>query len=397
MMSMRVMFATALAACATAACTGAPAAPSAAAAAPAATATATPASDPGVGAGYRVDPFWPRRLPNNWILGQVAGLAVDANDHIWIIHRPASLTPEEAAAAQKPPAAMCCVPAPPVVEFDADGNVVQAWGGPGAGYEWFQVEHGIHVDPQGNVWVGGNGDTDNHVLKFTRAGKFLLQIGKSGQRGGSNDQTTLGGPAAVEVDAGANEVYIADGYKNKRVVVFDATTGAYKRHWGGYGERPVDGPLIPPTEQTLSKEPYDPAAPPSRQFRGPVHGVAISRDGFVYVTDRMGNRVQVFRKNGEFVNELLIRPETRSLGTAWDVALSRDPEQQWLAVSDGSNHVVWLVDRKTMKIGEPFGSGGRNAGQFGWVHNLDMDSKGNVYTAEVETGKRVQKFTPARN
>jgi DNA-binding beta-propeller fold protein YncE len=342
-----------------------------------------------------VDPFWPKRLPNNWIVGQVAGLAVDDRDHIWIIHRPASLTPEEAAAAQKPPTAMCCVPAPPVIEFDPDGNVVQAWGGPGQGYDWFAVEHGIHVDGQGNVWVGGNGDPDNHILKFTREGRFLLQIGKAGQRLGSNDTTTLGGPAAVEVDAAANEVYVADGYKNKRVVVFDATSGAYKRHWGAYGGSPVDSPLVPATEQTLNKEPYDPAAQRSRQFRGPVHGVAVSRDGLVYVTDRMGNRVQVFRKNGEYASEVLIRPETRSLGTAWDVALSRDPEQQWLLVSDGSNHVVWVLDRKTLKIVEPFGSGGRNAGQFGWVHNLDTDSKGNVYTAEVETGKRIQKFTPA--
>ena len=342
--------------------------------------------------GYRVDPFFPKTLPNNWILGQVAGLAVDRQDHVWVIHRPSSLTPEEAAAALKPPAAMCCVPAPPVVEFDADGNVVRSWGGPGAGYEWFQTEHGIYVDPAGNVWVGGNGATDNHVLKFTRDGTFLLQIGKSGQRGGSNDKTTLGGPAAVEVDAGANEVYVADGYKNKRVVVFDATTGAYKRHWGAYGGVPVDGPVVPPAEQTLSKEPYDPATPPSRQFRGPVHAVALSSDGLVYVTDRMGNRVQVFRKSGEYVDEVLIRPETRSLGTAWDVALSRDADQKWLAVSDGSNHVIWLLDRKTLKVAAHFGSGGRNAGQFGWVHNLDMDSTGNVFTAEVETGKRVQKF-----
>jgi DNA-binding beta-propeller fold protein YncE len=361
---------------------------------PASAAPAPTASTATDGA-YRVDPFWPKRLPNNWIVGQVAGLAVDANDHVWIIHRPASLTPEEAAAGLTPPTAMCCVPAPPVLEFDPEGNVVRAWGGPGAGYEWFAVEHGIHVDAQGNVWVGGNGDADNHVLKFTREGKFLLQIGKSGQRAGSNDRMTLGGPAAVEVDAAANEVYVADGYKNKRVVVFDATTGAYKRHWGAYGEPPIDSPLIPPSEQTLNKEPYDPAAPPARQFRGPVHGVAVSSDGLIYVTDRMGNRVQVFRKDGAYVTEVLIRPETRSLGTAWDVALSRDPAQQWLLVSDGSNHVVWPLDRKTLAIGKPFGSGGRNAGQFGWVHNLDIDSKGNVYTAEVETGKRVQKFTPA--
>ncbi|MDQ3440678.1 MAG: hypothetical protein M3478_10055, partial [Planctomycetota bacterium] len=364
-----------------------PASPVPAATAPSASAPAQPGESR-----YRVDASWPKRLPNNWIVGQVSGLAVDTNDHIWIIHRPASLTAEEAAAAQKPPTAMCCVPAPPIIEFDGDGNVVQAWGGPGAGYDWFQLEHGIHVDAQGNVWVGGNGDNDNHVLKFSRDGKFLLQIGQTGRRLGSNDTTTLGGPAAVEVDAAANEVYIADGYKNKRIVVFDATTGAYKRHWGAYGGTPVDGPLIPPNEQTLNAEPYDPATPPSRQFRGPVHGVALSTDGLVYVTDRMGNRVQVFRKDGTYVEEVMIRPETRSLGTAWDVALSRDPEQRWLTVSDGSNHVVWLLDRKTLELEAPFGSGGRNAGQFGWVHNLDIDSKGNVYTAEVETGKRVQKF-----
>jgi hypothetical protein len=366
--------------------------PPAGAGATAAGSAASPRADSGAEP-YRVDPFWPKRLPNNWIVGQVSGLAVDERDHIWIIHRPLSLTPEEAAAAQTPPTAMCCVPAPPVIEFDPDGNVVNAWGGPGAGYEWFQLEHGIHADAQGNVWVGGNGDNDNHVLKFTREGKFLLQIGKSGERRGSNDRTTLGGPAAVEVVSGDNEVYIADGYKNKRVIVFDATTGAYKRHWGAYGEPPIDGPLVPPNEQTLNKEPYDAAAPAARQFRGPVHGVAVSRDGFVYVTDRMGNRVQVFRKDGSYVNEVLIRPETRSLGTAWDVALSRDPEQQFLLVSDGSNHVVWVLDRSTLSMRAPFGSGGRNAGQFGWVHNLDVDSKGNVYTAEVETGKRVQKFT----
>lgn len=356
--------------------------------------TPTAAAPPAADVSYAVDPFWPKTLPNDWIIGQVSGLAVDAQDHVWIIHRPTSLTPEEAAAAQKPPTAMCCVPAPPVIEFDAEGNLLQAWGGPGEGYEWFQMEHGIHVDPEGNVWVGGNGEPDNHVLKFARDGKFLLQIGKAGARRGSNDTTTLGGPAAVEVDAAANEVYIADGYKNRRIVVFDATSGAYKRHWGAYGERPSDEPVGPgANEQTLNNEPYDAAAPLPRQFRGPVHGVAVSRDGLVYVTDRMGNRVQVFRKNGEYVTEVLIRPETRSLGTAWDVALSRDPEQRWLTVSDGSNHVVWLLDRKSLKVAGRFGSGGRNAGQFGWVHNLDMDSNGNVYTAEVETGKRVQKFT----
>jgi DNA-binding beta-propeller fold protein YncE len=331
-----------------------------------------------------VDPSWPPQLPNNWILGQVAGIATDERNHVWIIQRPASLTPEEAGAAQQPPISMCCVPAPPVIEFDPDGKVVSAWGGPGEGYEWFQVEHGIHVDHAGHVWVGGNGERDNHLLKFTRDGKFLLQIGQSGRHGGSNDTATLGGPASMEVDPDTNEVFVVDGYKNRRVIVFDAVTGAYKRHWGAYGERPDDGALPP----------YDPTAPPARQFRGPVHGIEISRDGLVYVTDRTANRVQVFRKSGEFVSEALIRPETLAIGSAWDLVLSRDAEQQWLLMADGANHVVWVLERSTLTPVGRFGWAGRNAGQFGWVHNLAMDSQGNVFTAEVETGKRIQKFRP---
>src|SRR5690606_36424299 len=196
-----------------------------------------------------------------------------------------------------------------------------------------------------------------------------------------------GGPAAIKVDPDANEVYVADGYKNRRVIVFDATTGEYKRHWGAYGERPDDGPLPE----------YDPAAPPARQFRGPVHGVAIARDGLVYVTDRTANRIQVFRKTGEFVDEVIIRPETLAIGSAWDVALSADLRQQWLYVADGSNNVVWVIDRATLQVADRFGRGGRYAGQFGWVHNIAVDSRGNIYTAEVETGKRVQKFSRADN
>lgn len=331
---------------------------------------------------YRVDPWWPKPLPNNWILGQVAGVSVDERDHVWIVQRPGSLTVEEAGAAQKPPIALCCVAAPPVLEFDADGNVVRGWGGPGAGYDWFQSEHGILADGQGHVWVAGNGERDNHVLKFTRDGKFILQIGKSGRHGGSNDTASLGAPAGLEFDAAANELYVADGYRNRRVIVFDATTGAYKRHWGAYGAKPDDGALAA----------YDPKAAPARQFRGPVHAVRISTDGYVYVADRLADRIQVFRKNGEFVKEALIRPETLAMGSVWDLAFSRDPEQQWLLVADGSNRVVWILDRQSLNIVDRFGSGGRNAGQFGWVHNLAIDSRGNVYTSEVETGKRVQRF-----
>ena len=341
---------------------------------------------------YRVDPFFPKTLPNNWIVGQVAGLAVDAQDHVWIIQRPSSVSPEEGAAALKPPAAMCCVPAPPVIEFDGDGNVVQAWGGPGTGYEWFQVEHGIYVDPAGNVWVGGNGDNDNHVLKFTREGKFLLQIGKSGQRGGSNDKATLGGPAAVEVDSAANEVYVADGYKNKRVVVFDATTGAYKRHWGAYGNVPVDGPVIPAAEQTLSKEPYDPAAPPSKQFRGPVHAVALSR--------RTRLRHRSDGQSHPAIQEVR-RFRERTPGASRDTLAGDGLGRRSVTRSEPAvaRVVGWIQSRRLADRSQD--DEDRRSLRYGWPqcgpvrlgaqprHRLE----GKRLTAEVETGKRVQKFS----
>ena len=191
----------------------------------------TPApSDPAGGASadiprFRVDPFWARELPNNWILGQVSGVAVDERDHVWIVHRPRTLD-----ARQRGEEGMCCVPAPPVIELSPDGTVLRSWGGPDEGFEWPESEHGIHVDQHGHVWIGGNGASDAHVLKFTSDGEFLLQIGRAGQSGGSNDTDDLGRAAGIEVDAAANEVYIADGYGNRRVIVYDAETGEYKRH-----------------------------------------------------------------------------------------------------------------------------------------------------------------------
>src|SRR3954463_14249620 len=236
---------------------------------------------------FEVDPFWPKPLPNNWTLGQVAGVAVDERDHVWIMQRPRSLSRLEAAAAQKPPRAQCCVPAPPVIEFDPDGNVVQAWGGDGAGYEWPKQEHGIRV--VGNsVWFGGNHKDDGFLLKFTRDGKFVNQLGKSGPRKGDNDTTQLGQPADFWIDGGANELYVADGYGNHRVIVFDAATGAYKRHWGAYGNKPDDGNLGP----------YDPKAPPAQQFRNPVHCADLSVDRLLYVCDRVNDRIQVFKPDG---------------------------------------------------------------------------------------------------
>jgi hypothetical protein len=246
--------------------------------------TSTPTSGAPPATRYAVDPSWPKPLPEKWQLGAVAGVAVDARDHVWIIQRPATLTDDERAASFDPPRAACCVPAPSVIEFDADGNVVRGWGMPGSGFDFPKREHGIYVDPQGNVWIAGNHDLDHQALKFTADGKFLMQIGKAGQTGGSNDTWLLGKPAHMEMDVAANELYVADGYGNRRVIVFDATTGAYKRHWGAYGNRPDD-----------AKTTYDPAAPPSKQFGSPVHCVRLARDGQVYVCDRENNRIQVFR------------------------------------------------------------------------------------------------------
>jgi sugar lactone lactonase YvrE len=325
---------------------------------------------------FVVDPFWPKPLPNQWLLGQVAGIAVDAEDHIWIVQRPRSLTEDEAGAAQDPPRSDCCVPAPPVMEFDSKGNVLQAWGGPAAGYEWPENEHGIFVDHEDNVWIAGNGENDHQVLKFTHDGTFLLQIGRAGTTGGSNDTELLGNPADTEVDPDTNEVYVADGYLNKRVIVFDADTGEYKRHWGAYGEPPSD----------------DPNAPEGTQFGNPVHCVRITDDGLVYVCDRANNRIQVFEKDGTFVREFEIEPDTLGNGSTWDVDVSHDRRQTFLYNADGENNYVWILRRASDQILTTFGRNGRYAGQFHWVHNLVVDSRGNMYTAEVDTGKRVQKF-----
>ena len=331
---------------------------------------------------FKVDPFWPKPLPNNLLIGQVSGIAVDSEDHIWIVHRPGSLTADEAAAAQTPPVAMCCVSAPPVIELDAEGNILRAWGGPGEGYEWPQREHGIFVDYKDNVWIAGSGSNDHHVLKFTQDGTFLLQIGKAGETAGSNDTNLLGRPAEMAVDPGANEVYISDGYLNRRVIVFDADTGDYKRHWGAYGEVPEDTPL----------DPYDPEAPPSRQFQSPVHAVLISNDSLVYICDRANSRIQVFQKDGKFVTEVFIAKKTLGPGSSWDADFSPDSEQQFLYVADGTNQQVWILARQSLEILGAFGRSGRNAGQFHWVHSITVDSKGNIYTGEVETGKRAQRF-----
>jgi hypothetical protein len=329
-----------------------------------------------------VDPFWPKPLPNNWLLGQVAGVAVDSRDHVWIVQRPASLSERERGAEQNPPLGKCCVAAPPVLVFDQAGNLVRSWGGRGTGYEWPASEHGIFIDATDNVWLAGNGDDDSQILKFTLDGRFLLQIGRSAASRGSNDTANLGSPADLFVDTAARELYVADGYRNRRVIVFDSETGAYKRHWGAYGNRPSDEPTPA----------YDPARAPSQQFGNPVHCVRPTRDGLVYVCDRVNNRVQIFRKDGTFVSEAFFERNTLLSGSVSELAFSPDEAQAFIYMVDGVNNELRVVDRATNAVLERVGRAGRYAGQFHVVHNVAVDSQGNVYTTEVNTGQRVQKF-----
>jgi len=331
---------------------------------------------------FLVDPFWPKPLPNNWILGQVAGIRVDRFDHIWVVQRPGSLTKRDRAAEQNPPQAKCCVAAPPVLVFDQSGNLIRHWGGPGQGYNWPKSEHSIYIDDNDFIWLAGNDKNDGQLLKFTMDGKFVLQIGKPIEGADSNSTERLGSPADIAVDIAAHEVYAADGYTNRRVVVFDSETGAYKRHWGAYGNKPSD-------EKT---PPYDPAKPVSQQFGNPVHCVRISKDGLVYVCDRINDRYQIFRKDGTFVSEHFFERNTRLNGSVYEIAFSPDKEQKFIYMVDGSNGEVRIVDRATNEVLGRFGRVGRQAGEFTAVHNISVDLEGNIYTAEVADGERVQKF-----
>ncbi len=330
---------------------------------------------------FEVDPLWPKPLPNHWLLGMAIGIWVDEQDHVWIIHRGAStLHANERALELK--VGECCAAAPPVLVFDPSGRLVRAWGGPAAGYEWPESNHGIHVDHKGYVWIGGNGEKDAHILKFTKDGRFIMQMGKLGGNKGSNDAENFGRVAKIWVDPRANEAYVADGYKNKRVAVLDADTGAMKRYWGAYGNKPDDA--------DLGK--YDPEAAPAKQFRNPVHCVERSHDGQVYVCDRQANRIQVFKPDGSFVREAHFARQTLGSGSTWDIAFSRDPQQKFIFLADGTNEKVRVVLRETLAEITNFGDGGRQPGQFYGVHSIATDSKGNVYTTETYEGKRVQKF-----
>jgi DNA-binding beta-propeller fold protein YncE len=332
---------------------------------------------------FEIDPFWPKLLPNNWEMGELGAVFVDAKDHIWVISRPRTLTADQIGASLSPPTSECCVPAPPVIEFDQEGRVVQSWGGPGPGYEWPANEHGIFVDDKGNVWLGGNtANQDSQILKFTHDGKFLMQIGRAKASKGSLDTENLNRPAQIWVWEKTNEVFVADGYQNRRVIVFDADTGKFKRMWGAYGNKPDDS-------VTRDRVPEGPRG--SEQFNI-VHGVAIANDGLVYVSDRVNNRIQVFTLEGKFIKEgFIARGTLDSRGTAFAVAFSPDRDQKFLIVPDGANDKVRVLDRQTLRVLDSWGRAGPYAGQWHWLHSLALDSKGNLYTAESR-GNRLQKF-----
>ena len=334
---------------------------------------------------FLVDPYWPKPLPNMWAMGNTIGVEVDERDHVFIVHRnDASQFGGNTEIGLLGGVSECCTPAPPIIEFDPAGNVVNAWGGPveGAEYTWPASNHGIAIEANGNIWIGGNGGGDSHVLVFTRNGEYIRTIGVPGEDRDSNSEIHFGRVAEIAMDFEANEVYFADGYRNRRVAVIDVTTGALKRYWGAYGNTPDDSADVT----------YTPGQPGPQQFRGPVHCAQPSNDGLVYVCDRGANRVQVFRKDGTFVREVVYNPATLNQGSTWDIAFSQDPDQEFIYLADGQNFKISVIRRESMEVLYTFGQGGRQPGTFYAPHSVATDSEGNLYTTETYEGSRVQKF-----
>jgi DNA-binding beta-propeller fold protein YncE len=353
---------------------------------------------------YRVDPFWPKLpLPDKMIMQQVVETEIDKDDHVWIINR-ADPRPDEMGATGNPPRAICCQLGADILEFDTAGNVLKTISGaniPG----WPQRLQSLNVDREGNLWVSGTGAGDS-IIKISQEGKLLWDFGhrvEKGTRAQQNNQQTdtLNGIGAFALDEEAREIFVADGFVNKRILVFDMNTGVFKRGWGGHG--------IPLGEIDNDPSPaYDITGPPpdQKQFAPILHCVVLSKDGLVYVCERGSDRVQVFTKAGNFVSAFWVHPETEArgancggpfgkdapCGTVFHLTLSHDPQQKYVYVADGTNNMVWIHDRKTGALAGSFGGNGRYAGQLHWIDAISVDSKGNLYTGEVEDGKRVQKF-----
>ena len=412
---------------------------------------------------FVVDPSWPKHLPNDWRIGQVGGIAVDSHDNVWVYHRPRSLEPSAAAGlgvagtnADGVPidglgnprpfaeqSAGCCVPAPSVLKFDAEGNLLDAWGGPQDpgfletscrvedGCVWPGREHGIFVDHNDYVYISGNGTNwtgqfpfaathgdDSHVLKFTAEGEFVYQIGHAG-RDGPDSENIDGGPngtpqpylvADMSVDPETNRLYIADGYGNRRILIVDAETGQYVGHFGAYGQNPVDDPEgteIDPYDSGPWAGDYEAGNMTPMFFRSPLHCAIVSNDGLLYACDRGNNRVQVFdvdavggecsNPNAEigrcgFVGEIYVAPQSYANGTAVSATLSTDPGQTCLYVGDLANGTFYVINRDNHHELDRIGRSGRQIGEFHWIHALTVDSQGNIYTGEVDSGQRVQKW-----
>jgi DNA-binding beta-propeller fold protein YncE len=351
---------------------------------------------------FDVDTTFPK-LPNNWVLGNVSKVVVDRHDNVWFIHRPQM-------PGLKVPEGK--TPAPPVLEFDATGKFLQAWGGPAAGYDWPDTEHNIFVDQKDNVYITGSSpnnsktsNSDDMLLKFTDKGKFILQIGGRNASLGNKDPKSVNKPGDLFVDSKKNEIYAADGYGNRRVIVFDADNGSFKRMWGAFG-RPVEDV---PGAGGRGAEGGTPAgegggrggrgAPPVLETTGDgpqqfalVHSVAVSNDNIVYVGDRSNRRVQLFTPEGKYIKEFFINRAGPSASSVAGLAFSPDKEEQFLYVADyGNSHIV-VVDRKSLEVLYQFGKRSAAPGDFQGVHHLAVDSKGNLYTAEVAPGARIQRF-----
>jgi hypothetical protein len=345
-------------------------------------------NDTGMMPVFEADPSWPN-LPNQWGLGQTPSVAVDRHDHVWILHRPRTIADGKK-------------PAPAVVELDAAGKFVNAWGGPAAGFDWPDSEHGIFVDYKDNVWIGGSSPTstsltkrsDDMLLKFTAKGKFLLQLGGYDKSGGNTDTRSVKRAADAFVYSKTNEVFVADGYGNRRVIVFDAHTGAFKRQWGAFGSVPLDPPT--PAANAVapgaSRPPLETEGPGPQQFGSPVHNLKISNDGLVYVADRSNRRIQIFDVNGKYLDQIFINRAGPSAGSAAGVAFSPDAAQRFMYVADYGNSRVLVLHRKPARVLYQFGLRNAEPGNFQGIHFIAVDSRGNLYTAEVLPGNRVQKF-----
>ena len=335
---------------------------------------------------FLVDPLWPKPLPNHWITGNTIGVDVDDRDHIFTVHRNTeNMFGGRTEIGLALGVAECCTPAPPILEYDIEGNLINAWGGPveGAPYQWPESNHGIEVAANGDVWIGGNGGPDSHVLVFTRDGEYIRTVGVPGEEFDSNSTTAFGRVAEIAIDEDAGEAYFADGYVNKRVAVVDVATGAFKRYWGAYGSTDIDDD---------ADDTYTPGQPGPDVFRGPVHCAEPSNDGLIYVCDRGAERVQIFRPDGTFVSEHIYNPATLAQGSTWDIAFSPDEDQEFIYLADGQNFKISIIDRASMEVLYTFADGGRQPGLFYAPHSIATDSEGNIYTTETYEGKRVQKF-----